>query len=231
MPEPWRRPEGSATVAPPFLAGAKQRHGRRRESRRHKGRSAVADRHKFAEDDARMSTRSRISSPVRAALGLGSNLGDPAANVRRAAELLAAGGVEVLALSPLYRSQAVDCEPGAPAFCNAVLIGRWAQSALALLDLCHEVERHLGRPTAHSSHQSRPIDVDILLFGNATICTPSLTIPHPRLRQRLFALVPLCDVAPRWPIPRSRRSVAFHCARLLRRTSSPEAALQPWPEG
>ena len=180
-----------------------------------------------------MSRQSRTSCTVRVALGLGSNLGDPAANVRRAAELLAAGGIEVLALSPLYRSQALDCEPGAPAFCNAVLIGRWAESALALLGLCHEVERHLGRPAAHSSHESRRIDVDILLFGNATIRTPSriMIIPHPRLRQRLFALVPLRDVAPRWPIPPGRRSVAFHCARLLRKTSSPETALQPWPEG
>ncbi|OPZ25325.1 MAG: 2-amino-4-hydroxy-6-hydroxymethyldihydropteridine pyrophosphokinase [Lentisphaerae bacterium ADurb.BinA184] len=168
-------------------------------------------------------------TPNRVALGLGANLGDPPATFMRAVELLAAGGFEKAVLSPLYQTVPVECEPGAPPFCNAALTGDWPGGIAALLDLCQAIERQLGRPAAHLSRESRPIDIDILLAGERVVSSPRLRLPHPRLRRRLFVLIPLRDIAPDWPVPPGRQTVAALCERLLRRTPAPGAVIQPWP--
>jgi 2-amino-4-hydroxy-6-hydroxymethyldihydropteridine diphosphokinase len=143
----------------------------------------------------------RHGSAARVAIGLGANLDRPEVAIRRALALLRAGGVAALRSAPLYTTRPLDCEAGTPDFLNTVACGSWRGSPLALLTLCQAIERRLGRPAEHSRRAARAIDLDILLFGERRLASARLTIPHPRLRQRLFVLVPLADLEPEWRLP------------------------------
>jgi 2-amino-4-hydroxy-6-hydroxymethyldihydropteridine diphosphokinase len=129
-------------------------------------------------------------------LGLGSNLGDRAALVGEALAALESAGVRVRARSPLYETDPVTAEPQ-PMFLNGAA---WVETTLApdeLLAVCLAVERALGRerPPGAASPAPRPIDIDLLLYGDAIIDRPGLVVPHPRLLARPFVRVPLADVA------------------------------------
>ena len=163
--------------------------------------------------------------PLAAAIGLGANLGRPVVAVRRAAALLREGGLEPLRLSALYRTRAENCVPGTPDFVNAVLTGAWRWSAADLLALCQAIERQMGRPPQHSSRESRVIDLDILLLGERQVRSDSLTVPHPRLLQRSFVLVPLAEVAPEWRIPPTGETAAAAARRLSETSPGPAPAL------
>ena len=160
-----------------------------------------------------------VPEPV--AIGLGSNLGDPAANLREAFRRLAAGGLAGARLSPLYLTEPEECHPGTPDFLNAAVTGRWTGSPDALKTLCQTLERDLGRAAVHDSRAARTLDLDLLLFGTRELRTPQLTIPHPRLAGRLFVLVPLADLAPDWPVPGTGRTVAGLLADCRRRRPAP----------
>lgn len=142
------------------------------------------------------------------AIGLGANLDDPRGAIRRAAADLAAGGLEDRQLSGFWVTAPEDCVPGTPDFVNAAVIGSWRGSAPELRALCKEIELRAGRPAAHSSREARVVDLDLLLFGNQEIHLPELTVPHPRLRQRRFALAPLAELAPDWRLPPDGITVA-----------------------
>ena len=129
----------------------------------------------------------------RIAIALGGNLGDVPATFDRAIALLEEGGVTDIVRGCTLVSQAVDCVPGTPDFHNSAVVGFWTGSPEQLLDLTQRIERQLGRPERHSSRESRTIDLDILLFDDIILETPRLTIPHPRMRQRPFVMVPLED--------------------------------------
>lgn len=133
---------------------------------------------------------------VVAYLGLGSNLGDRARLLTAAVEALRdAPGVEVLALSPLYETDAVADEPQPP-YLNAVLALRTTLSAGDLLALGLAVERQLGRERPVGRLRApRTIDLDLLLHGATVIDRPGLQVPHPALLARPFVRVPLADVA------------------------------------
>ena len=167
--------------------------------------------------------------PLATAIGLGSNVGDPANAIRQATAFLRDGGVESPRLSPLYRTQAEGCVPGTPDFVNAALVGAWRGSAVELLALCQAIERRMGRPFPHSSHESRVIDLDILLLGECQVRTDSLTVPHPRLLRRLFALVPLAAIAPQWRVPPTGETVAAAARRLGQACPSPPPVRLPDP--
>jgi len=124
---------------------------------------------------------------------LGSNLGNRAALLQQAREHLAAAG-ELLAVSNIYETAAWGREDQ-PAFLNQALALRTTLSARALLEFCLATERHAGRKRLER-WGSRTLDVDILLFGSVILDEPGLTVPHPRLAERRFALVPLADIAP-----------------------------------
>ena len=125
-------------------------------------------------------------------LGLGSNLGDREANLRHALEMLGT----YMALE--RTSSFYDTEPWGyrdqPRFLNCVCEGRTNLSPPALLTGVKQVERVLGRK-ATFSNGPRLIDVDILLYGQTVVSEPGLEIPHPRLAQRAFVLVPLRELA------------------------------------
>lgn len=126
----------------------------------------------------------------------GGNLGDSATIFAEARRRLSENGVVFTAVSRLYRSAAVDCVPGTPDFCDAAAAGVWGGSAEELLELCQQLEREAGRPKAHSSRESRTLDLDLILFGDEVISTPRLTVPHPRARLRRFVLEPMMEIVP-----------------------------------
>jgi 2-amino-4-hydroxy-6-hydroxymethyldihydropteridine diphosphokinase len=127
-------------------------------------------------------------------LSLGSNLGNKARNLARAGRLLREGGVEVLAASSIYLTEPVD-NTDQPWFLNRVLQVRSSLDPPVLLGLAKSIEVRMKRvPTAAKG--PRTIDIDILLAGDFVLDTPDLVIPHPRLAQRNFVLVPLCEIAP-----------------------------------
>lgn len=130
---------------------------------------------------------------TRVYLSLGSNLGDREKNLRAACELLAQNAaLHIEAKSALYESQSVE-NGGDDDFLNAALRVRWEKSAPELLAWTQSVETQLGRPAPPRSG-ARPIDIDILIFGDEKINTPDLQVPHPRMTARAFVLRPLFDV-------------------------------------
>jgi 2-amino-4-hydroxy-6-hydroxymethyldihydropteridine diphosphokinase len=132
--------------------------------------------------------------PVTAYVGLGANLGDAAAAVRAALDALGRiPGTDVVGRSSLYRSAPVDAT--GPDFVNAVAAVRTSLGAPALLAALQAIEHAAGRERPWH-HAPRTLDLDLLLYGDASIDSPALTVPHPRMRQRAFVLLPLAQLAP-----------------------------------
>lgn len=131
----------------------------------------------------------------RAYVGLGSNLGDPAAQVREAAAKIdALPRTSVDALSRLYRS-APWGDVNQPAFVNAVAAVTTSLTAGELLRALLAIERSQGRVRGSRRWGPRIIDLDLLLYGDRQLQEPGLQLPHPRLAQRAFVLVPLNELA------------------------------------
>ena len=131
---------------------------------------------------------------VRAFVALGANLGDAAATVQRALQTLAsAPGLRLLKASSLYRTAPVDAT--GPDFINAVAELATTLTAPDLLDTLQAIEAAEGRERPYR-HAPRTLDLDLLLYGDARIDSPRLTVPHPRLFERAFVVLPLAEVAP-----------------------------------
>jgi 2-amino-4-hydroxy-6-hydroxymethyldihydropteridine diphosphokinase len=140
---------------------------------------------------------------VTAYLGLGSNLGDRQANLDRALELLSQR-LRLEKISSIYDSEPVgDVEQ--PRFLNLVCEANTHLTPQGLLALAKGIESKLGR--TGPSGAPRTIDIDILLYGDQVIETPELVIPHPRLAERAFVLVPLVEIAPDLVHPVSGKTV------------------------
>ena len=127
---------------------------------------------------------------ARAFLGLGSNLGDRRATLRRAVGDLP----EVVAVSPLYETEPVG-GPEQGAYLNVVVELETRRSPRQLLELCHELEQAAGR-VRDERWGPRTLDVDILLIDGAAVDEPDLTVPHPRMYERNFVMRPLLDLDP-----------------------------------
>ncbi|MFD1469453.1 2-amino-4-hydroxy-6-hydroxymethyldihydropteridine diphosphokinase [Hymenobacter caeli] len=162
-----------------------------------------------------------MSAPVLAYLLLGSNLGDRAAYLRRARAGLAAAG-EIVAVSGLYETAAWG-RADQPAYLNQAVALRTALAPAALLAHCLATEAAAGRER-HERWGSRTLDVDILLYGNEIIDSQDLTVPHPRLPLRRFALVPLAEIAAAAVHPQLHQTVAELLAAC-----PDELAVRPWP--
>ena len=136
-------------------------------------------------------------------LALGSNLGDRLEHLRAAVRLLAATeGVEVTRSSRVYETEPVG--PPQPAYLNAVVEVRTRRSPRELLDAAQAVETELGR--VRTEHWGpRTIDVDILTYDEVTIDEPDLVIPHSRMHERGFVLVPLAELDADPMLPGDRR--------------------------
>ncbi len=132
--------------------------------------------------------------PVLACVALGANLGDAATAVRSAMDALARlPGTRVTRRSSLYCSAPVDA--AGPDFVNAVVEISSCLSAPDLLIQLQALELEAGRERPYPN-APRTLDLDLLLYGDARIASPSLTIPHPRMAQRAFVLAPLAEIAP-----------------------------------
>ncbi|MBV9718429.1 MAG: 2-amino-4-hydroxy-6-hydroxymethyldihydropteridine diphosphokinase [Candidatus Eremiobacteraeota bacterium] len=130
-------------------------------------------------------------TPTVAFIGIGTNLGDRAANVERAVDALRSLGT-IARRSSLYRTQPWG-KRGQPWFLNAVIALETALTPEALLPQLKQIEARMGR-TANERWGPRVIDLDLLLYGDLTIETPELHVPHPHLRDRAFVLVPLSEI-------------------------------------
>lgn len=140
---------------------------------------------------------------MNAYLGLGSNLGDRLANLQRAVDLLDAGdGVSVLRSSRVYETEAVG--PPQPDFLNAVIEVSTSLGPGDLLGRCLRVEDEMGRVRT-VRWGPRVIDVDLLTYGRQTVDLPDLTVPHPRMHERLFVLAPLLELDGDPTLPGGRR--------------------------
>ena len=134
-------------------------------------------------------------------LGLGSNLGDREANLRRALAALEGQGIEVLARSSLYETAPQGEVTDQPDFLNAALRVATALGPEELLDACKRVERELGREAGGPRHGPRAIDVDLLLLGGLVHRSERLTLPHPEVTTRRFVLEPLLELDPELGLP------------------------------
>lgn len=161
---------------------------------------------------------------MRAAIALGSNLGDRKANI-----LAAINGIRQLAdltknllISRFYITAPVDCPPGSENFLNAAVE---LTPLLAPEDLMHAlraIECAMGRPEIRSINSPRPVDLDIIYYGDHRSSSPHLTLPHPRSTERAFVLAPLCDIAPDFIIPGQSA-----CIRDLLAALPPDSTLRP----
>jgi 2-amino-4-hydroxy-6-hydroxymethyldihydropteridine diphosphokinase len=136
---------------------------------------------------------------VRAYVGIGSNLAEPALNVRRALEALAEVGT-VLRASSLYRTTPWGVT-GQPDYVNAVVQIETALRPRALLDALKDLETRLGRTPAER-WAARVIDFDILTYGDERVRDERLQIPHARMFERAFVLVPLAELDPAYAAAR-----------------------------
>jgi 2-amino-4-hydroxy-6-hydroxymethyldihydropteridine diphosphokinase len=134
-------------------------------------------------------------------VGVGANLGDRRATIERAIELLGgAPGVELLAVSSLRETDPVGLEDQ-PRFLNGAVALETTLTARELLELLLAVERSLGRTRDGPRFGPRTIDLDLLVHGDAELHEAGLTLPHPRLHERRFALEPLAEIAPGLTVP------------------------------
>lgn len=145
-------------------------------------------------------------------LALGGNLGDVAAQFRAALRGLATAGYTVARVSSLYRSRAAYAS--GPDYLNAAVAVAGADDPRALLALTQELERRAGR-AGGPRHAARPLDIDIIFWGDANAADAEPTLPHPRWRQRDFVLRPLAEVMPaaeqarrQWPAAPAETFVA-----------------------
>jgi 2-amino-4-hydroxy-6-hydroxymethyldihydropteridine diphosphokinase len=138
---------------------------------------------------------------ARAYVGVGANLGPREATILRAVDLLAAQpGIELLELSSLVETQPFGVT-GQPDFVNGAVSLETTLPPRELLDALLGIERELGRVRTGQLWEPRTIDLDLLLYGDEVVDEPGLTVPHPRLHERRFALEPLAEIEPGLEIP------------------------------
>jgi len=148
-------------------------------------------------------------------LSLGSNLGDKEANIKKALELLdSSPGVQVKKVASFYRTTPLY-KPKQDWFINTAAEIETSLSPHELLSLFQDIEKKLGRGITTERWGPRTVDLDLLLYGNDKICTSDLVVPHPRMNERAFVMVPLAEIAPDLIVPGGCK--ANDLARLLLR--------------
>ena len=148
-------------------------------------------------------------------IGVGSNVDDPSAQVRRAVSKMGAiAGSRAVCVSPLYGSRAFG-PIAQPDFVNAVVGGLTQLDSHKFLLELQALERSLGRPARHQKWGPRVIDLDLLVYGRERSCGGALELPHPGIGARNFVLLPLADIAPDLDVPGLGR-VSELAARVTR---------------
>ncbi|MGB8700563.1 MAG: 2-amino-4-hydroxy-6-hydroxymethyldihydropteridine diphosphokinase [Thermosynechococcaceae cyanobacterium] len=147
-----------------------------------------------------------------AAIALGSNLGPSLATVQAAVERLSqTADMVLIAQSPWYRTAAVG--PPQPDYVNGCVGVQTRRSPQGLLQILLEIEQVFGRVRAER-WGPRTLDLDLLLYEDLVLDTPTLTLPHPHLTERAFVLVPLADIVPNWVHPVTGLTIRQHCDHI-----------------
>lgn len=161
----------------------------------------------------------------RAFLGLGANLGDRLATLQRAVDLLAERGVRAIASSRVWATAPLGGPADQPEFLNAVVeIDPDALEPEDVLAAAHAVEAALGR-VREERWGPRTVDIDVLLWGDRVSDAADLTIPHPRLHERAFVVLPLLDLDPDPRLPDGRRLLELPAPQGEARPYAPPLAL------
>lgn len=137
--------------------------------------------------------------PYSVLIALGSNLGDRVRNLRRAIDALAPD-VRIVRLSSVIETEPFDAPAGSPRFMNMVAVGHTSLSPAALFERLLAIERQLGRRRTHVRNAPRTIDLDLILHSAHHVHTPTLTLPHPRFREREFVMQPVRELGLGWKV-------------------------------
>jgi 2-amino-4-hydroxy-6-hydroxymethyldihydropteridine diphosphokinase len=140
------------------------------------------------------------------AIALGSNLGDSRSILTGAIDRLRQHAqIELIAVSRWYLTAPIG--PPQPDYLNGCATFQTSLSAIDLLQTLHQIETEFGR-VRQEVWGARTLDLDLLLYGDSIIDAPALQIPHPRMTERAFVMIPLAEIAPDWSEPRSGQSIA-----------------------
>jgi len=150
-------------------------------------------------------------------IALGTNVGEREANLLQALRLLPESGVHIRRVSNIYETEPVDYLDQ-EWFLNMVLEAQTELDALDLLGALRVIETRMGSKKAFVKGP-RKIDLDLLLYGNETIDTPELQVPHPRMLERKFVLIPLAEIAPNLRHPNWKSGVAHILAAIPDRSA------------
>jgi 2-amino-4-hydroxy-6-hydroxymethyldihydropteridine diphosphokinase len=149
-------------------------------------------------------------------VGLGSNLGDSRKIILDALARLQSFADAPILKSSLWQTSPVNCPPDSPKFVNAVagFIPQKKETPESLLKKLRELEKEFGRAPKKVLNEPRPLDLDLIAFGNETRNSPELILPHPRAYARRFVLQPLSEIAPELILPGQGKTVLELLAAL-----------------
>ena len=145
-------------------------------------------------------------------IGLGSNLGDRVALLQAAINAIQHLG-DSIKISAVYETEPFGVDEDQPKYLNMVMAIRTDSSAAGLLSEFLDIERAHGR-TRHRPNESRTLDIDILMYGDRVLDTPELVLPHPRMHERAFVMLPLSEIAPQAVHPTLKITVSEIAAEL-----------------
>jgi 2-amino-4-hydroxy-6-hydroxymethyldihydropteridine diphosphokinase len=159
-----------------------------------------------------MNSEARIQKPEFQKIvfiALGSNLGDSRQTVLDAMASLQNFSAAPILKSSLWETSPVNCPPDSPKFVNAMagLMPKEDETPESLLKKLRELEMEFGRPPKKVLNEARPLDLDLIVFGNETRHSPELMLPHPRAHERRFVLQPLSEIAPELILPGQGKTV------------------------
>ena len=159
-----------------------------------------------------MNSESRIQNPEFQKLvfiALGSNLGNSREIIFQAIHRLQELSSKPLLKSSLWQTTPVDCPPDSPAFVNAVvgLAPFPNETSESLLEKLQQIEKEFGRQPKKILNEARPLDLDLIAFGNELRASEKLILPHPRAHERRFVLQPLSEIAPDLVLPKQAKTV------------------------
>jgi 2-amino-4-hydroxy-6-hydroxymethyldihydropteridine diphosphokinase len=151
-----------------------------------------------------------------ALVALGSNLGDSQKKILDAMARLQLFSDEAILKSSLWQTTPVDCPPDSPKFLNAVVgfVPQKNENPESLLKKMQELEKEFGRVPKKVLNEPRPLDLDLVAFGNEIRNAPELILPHPRAHLRKFVLQPLSEIAPELILPNQTKTVLQLLAEL-----------------
>jgi 2-amino-4-hydroxy-6-hydroxymethyldihydropteridine diphosphokinase len=166
---------------------------------------------------------------MKVGLALGSNLGDRLQHLQQARAYLLGLSTEQWRLaSPLYETEPVGCPPDSPKFLNAVLEIEYEGAPKTLLKKILAYEKAHGRDRSQEKNAARSIDIDILYFGEKEILEKDLVIPHPRMAERRFVLLPLSTIRPDMIVKGTGRTVRMLFRELPAKEGEVRFVQQEW---